>query len=215
MEKTDMEKEMKELFSKIPCIKGKKIVLKRIEESDAEVLAEMVKDPEVYRYLPVFLFEQKYEDIHTVLRKLYDECLEESLFLGVYLNEATDMQAVQDQPGRGSEKERQAETIRQTPARNLCGIAEFYGYRPEMHKMSIGIRLRKQYWGMGLASEAIELMVRYLYEEAGIEIITASVMPENRASESALIKNDFDLVVSSVDEDWGFEQPVKVDKWIR
>ena len=31
----------------------------------------------------------------------------------------------------------------------------------------------------------------------------------------ALERNGFDLVVHAVPEDWGFETPVLVDKWIR
>ena len=40
-------------------------------------------------------------------------------------------------------------------------------------------------------------------------------MTENKASEAVLVKNGFDLVVHGADEDWGYEQPTKADKWIR
>ena len=58
-------------------------------------------------------------------------------------------------------------------------------------------------------------MVRYLYDETDIEIITASTMVENRASARVLEKNGFDLVISGADEDWGYEGPTPTDKWIR
>ena len=57
-------------------------------------------------------------------------------------------------------------------------------------------------------------MIRYLYDETDIEIITASSMIENRASARVLTKNGFTLVESNAPEDWGFDHPVLADKWI-
>ena len=58
---------MKKLFSEIPYIKSERLILRKIEETDAEGLLELTRSPNVYRYLPTFLFEQKYEDIHCVI----------------------------------------------------------------------------------------------------------------------------------------------------
>ena len=90
-----------------------------------------------------------------------------------------------------------------------------YGFRYEIHKISVGYRLLERYWGQGIASEALKMMINYLYNETDIEIITASTMIENRASAKVLEKNGFDLVVHAVPEDWGYEEPVTADKWIR
>ena len=83
------------------------------------------------------------------------------------------------------------------------------------HKISIGYRLIESYWGKGIATEALGMMIEYLYKETDIEIITASTMVENRSSAKVLMKNGFELVASGVDEDWGYEQPTIADKWIR
>ena len=176
---------MKKLFSEVPCLQGTRLILKRIEDADADALLELTENPRVYRYLPTFLFEKKYPDIHEVISRLYTECFQESIILGIYLDGC------------------------------LCGLAEMYGYRDEMHKISVGYRLMERYWGKGIASEALGLMIDYLYGETDIEIITASTMVENRASAKVLLKNDFALVVSGVGEDWGYAQPTPADKWIR
>ena len=76
---------MKKLFSEIPYIKSERLVLRKIKDTDAEGLAELAQSPNVYRYLPTFLFEQKYEDVHCVIRRLYDECFKESIILGVFM----------------------------------------------------------------------------------------------------------------------------------
>ncbi len=176
---------MKKLFSEIPCLKGERLVLRPLVLSDAEGLRELVDSPNVYRYLPTFLFEKKYPDVNTVIERLYDECFRESIILGVFEEE------------------------------HFRGLAEMYGYRDPIHKISVGYRLLESCWGRGIATETLKMMVRYLYEETDIEIITASTMIENRASAGVLKKNGFDLVVHAVGEDWGYDQPTITDKWIR
>ena len=175
----------KKLFSEIPHLQGPRIELKGLTQNDAPALQELVDSDRVYRYLPTFLFEKKYDDVVTVIERLYDECWQDSIILGVFND--------------GS----------------FCGLAEMYGYRDPIHKISVGYRLLERCWGQGIASEALGLMIDYLYNETDIEIITASTMVENLASATVLKKNGFSLVVHAVGEDWGYEQPTIADKWIR
>ena len=172
-------------LSEIPEIRGSKLTLKRLLPADAAGLEELVGDREVYRYLPTFLFEKKYSDVSLVIERLYDECLRESLILGVFAGA------------------------------DLCGLAELYGHRAPIRKISVGYRLLKRCWGRGIATEALGMMVAYLYNETDTEIITASTMVENLASANVLRKNGFELVTHAVTEDWGYEAPTIVDKWIR
>jgi ribosomal-protein-alanine N-acetyltransferase len=176
---------MRKPFSQVPCLQGPRITLRGLELRDAASLQELAGSPRVYRYLPTFLFEQKYDSAEEVIRRLYTECLQESLILGIFLGE------------------------------DFCGLAEMYGFRDPLHKISIGYRLLERYWGQGIASEALGLMVSYLCDETDIEIITASTMIGNRASARVLRQNDFKLIVHGADEDWGYETPTRTDKWIR
>ena len=73
----------------------------------------------------------------------------------------------------------------------------------------------EKYWGKEVSTETLGLMVDYLYHEKDIEIITASTMIENHASARVLEKNGFELVAHAVPEDWGYESPTIVDKWVR
>ena len=117
---------------------------------------------------------------------LYDECLRESLILGIFLMEGE----------------------------SFCGLAEMYGLRNAIHKVSIGYRLAEPYWSKGIASETVSLMTGYLFRKAGIKIITASTMIENKASAKVLKKNGFTLIYHNVAEDWGYEAPTATDKWL-
>ena len=177
----------KKLFGEVPIIEGERIVLDRVVDSDADALRDLIENPLVQRYLPTYLFEKQFDDAHEAISKLYGDLFtnEESLILAIRVKETGE----------------------------LAGLAEFYGLRDRLHKISMGYRLRECWWGQGLATEAARLMVSYLYGETDIEIITASTMIENEASAHVLENADFIRTARYVEEDWGFPEPTIVDKW--
>lgn len=176
---------IKGLFSGIPYIASERIVLKQIVSEDAPYLEKLISSKKVYEYEPAFLFENQYKSADEVIAHVYDEGLSESLILGIYLD--------------GS----------------FCGLCEYYGYRPDIYKISVGYRLLEDYWGQGIATEALGLMLKYLEDKTDVEIVTASTLAENTASANVLKKNGFILVVSGSEEDWGYDKPLPTDKWIR
>lgn len=177
------------LFDEIPHLEDDRIVIKQVNDSDADALMKMTRNDTVYRYLPTFLFEKKYDDIHFVISEMYRELFtsKESLILGIYPKDIG----------------------------CLCGLAEFYGYKKDIRKTCIGYRLDQPYWGKGIASGTVKLMVDYLYTKTDTEIITASTMIENKASARVLEKNGFILTAAAVPEDWGYDTPTVADKWFR
>ena len=175
---------MKKLFSEIPCIESEDIVLKKIELKHISALRELVNDNKAYRYLPTFLYEKSSDDLVQVIGGLYTECFRQSIILGIFRND------------------------------EFCGIAEMYGYREEVGKISVGYRLISRYWGQGIATKTLGMMIGYLLNETDIDIITASTMVENTASARVLEKNGFIKVSSGYKEDWGYEEEVAVDKWV-
>ena len=182
------------LFDEIPYLENERIILRKICRDDKEGLKELINDDGVYQYLPTFLYEKQEEDIDSVIDGLYGGIFrsKESLFLGIFLNE----------PDKYVELP-------------FCGLAEFYVYKDSIHNTCIGYRLIRRFWGRGIASEAVSLMVDYLYSKTDIEIITASTMIENKASAKVLTKNGFIMTATSVPEDWGFDEPTIADKWFR
>ena len=176
---------MKKLFSEVPRLDGERIALAPLNEGDADALRGLCGSEAVYRWLPTFLFEQKYEDKEYVIKRLYDECLQTSLILGVYMDG------------------------------DFCGLAEIYGYRAELLKASVGYRLSEKYWGRGIATEALGLMQDYLLTRTDVRFITASTMVDNKASANVLRKNGFRRVFRAVPEDWGRNGPTLADKWVR
>ena len=180
---------MNKLFDEIPRIENDRILLRRLEKGDIPCLHKMTSDEKVYRYLPTFLFEKQYDDSEIMIEDLYEKCF--------------------------TEKESLILAIEDKETGQFCGLAEFYGFKDSLHKVCVGYRLCHHFWGKGIATAVVGLMVEYLLSQTDIEIITASTMPENHASESVLEKNGFICTAHSVPEDWGYETPTAADKWFR
>lgn len=180
-------RERKKLFSEVPSIEGERILLDRVVDSDADALLDLIENPLVQRYLPTYLFEKQFDDVHEAIAQMYGDLFtnKESLILAIRLKDTGE----------------------------LAGLAEFYSLRDNLHKISVGYRLRERFWGQGIATETVGLMIGYLYGETDIEIITASTMVENAASAHVLEKCDFIRTVHYIEEDWGYLNPTIVDKW--
>ncbi|MBR3158690.1 MAG: GNAT family N-acetyltransferase [Atopobiaceae bacterium] len=178
----------KKLFDEIPGIEGERVVINKVVDADADALRDLAGDPLVRRWLPAYLIELQHDDPHETIRLLYGDIFKnkESLVLA----------------------------IRRRESGEFVGLAEYYGLRDNLHKVSIGCRLRRCWWGQGIATEATRLMVGYLYAETDIEIATASTMVENVASARVLEKADFIRTARYVEEDWGYPAPTIIDKWV-
>ena len=63
------------LFSRITCLKDGRITLRRLTDEDHEGLCELTNDPVVYRFLPTYLYEQRYADKHYDIKGTNDDQL--------------------------------------------------------------------------------------------------------------------------------------------
>ena len=94
----------KKLFSEIPYLQNGSLTLRKITLADAAGLQELVNSPAVYRYLPTFLYEKKYEDIRYVKisigYRLLESCWGRGIATGAlsqvvrYLDEETDIEII-------------------------------------------------------------------------------------------------------------------------
>jgi [ribosomal protein S5]-alanine N-acetyltransferase len=51
--------------------------------------------------------------------------------------------------------------------------------------------LAEAFWGRGIATETVKLLVEFLLLKANVNRIQAEVMPENKNSKMVLLKNGF------------------------
>ena len=180
---------MSTLFNDVPLIWNEHITLRRLMDTDAAALHNLAENERVYTYLPTFLFEQQVADSREAIRLMYESLFrnKEAVFLAVDVRDES----------------------------NFCGLAELYGFNVALHKISMGYRLLPAHWGKGIATSVVGLLVDYLYTQTEIKIITASTMIENLASERVLLKNGFIQTAQAIEEDWGYDQPTMVNKWLR
>lgn len=66
----------------------------------------------------------------------------------------------------------------------FCGLQ----FLDNTSEIEVGYRLAKQFWGIGLASEAAKASLRYGFEELGLDRIVAVVQPGNITSRRVLAK---------------------------
>jgi len=177
-----------DLFDEMPYLEGERIVLREMVAADATALEELTSSPNVYRYVPTYLYEMQYEDKRMAIANMRRECFDarQCVLLAI---------CWRNEPGQ------------------MLGIAEMYHYRPDEGIVSIGIRLLEREWGQGIASEVTALMKDYLVNVVGCKVITGHVMIENGASAHMVEKSGFHNCGRELWEDWGFG-PVEVNRYV-
>lgn len=65
-----------------------------------------------------------------------------------------------------------------------CGLK----YRPELNEIDLGYRFKKEFWGMGYATEAAFASIKYGFETLQLPRITGRAEPDNIASIKVLEK---------------------------
>ena len=176
------------LFEDYPYLTDGVVIIRKMTEDDAEALAVLASEADVYSTLPTFLYELKYEDKLRTIRMMDEECFDtgESVLMGIYLTE---------------------------DPRCLAGIAEIYNYEEKKGKASIGYRLEKSVWGRGIATRVTALLKEYLISVLGLRTITAHVLHDNLASAKVLKNNGFVNKYPGLLEDWGFDELKLTDKY--
>ena len=180
---------MMKLFDEYPVLCNDRVILRKMDRADAQALTELTSREAVYRTVPSFLYELKYEDKHDVIENMDRECFDpqESLLLGVYLT---------DDP------------------EHLIGIAEFYNYEEKKSKASIGCRLHDECWGRGIATEVAVLLRDYLTKDTGLRTVTSHVLRKNAGSAAVMGKAGFINKYPGLYEDWGFRELMLTDKFV-
>lgn len=73
----------------------------------------------------------------------------------------------------------------------LVGIIEAMDFNQKVNMVTIGYFFAEDYWGKGLATDALKILVKFLFDEVNINRIQAEVMPINEVSKKVLLKNGF------------------------
>lgn len=150
-------------FHPFQNIETERLLLRRLDENDAEEVFAMRSNPEIMKYIPRPLAKTKedaLEHIATIEGKIVDNT---GINWGI--------------------------TIKGNP--KIIGIIGHYRISPENHRAEIGYMSLPEHNGKGYITEAIKAVVAYGFEQMNLHSIEAIIDPGNIASERVLQKNGF------------------------
>lgn len=156
----------RDLYEIFPHIVTEDIIIRRMADQDADALFEILSNDNVFRYLPDFLHIREKKELEEMIGQFGGRFFEERRWVlaGICLP---------DKPG------------------HVIGTAEMFDYDARVNAVEIGYRIHEGFWGRGIATKTVGAMVRYLFDEIGINRIQATVLPENERSKHVLLNNGF------------------------
>jgi ribosomal-protein-alanine N-acetyltransferase len=144
-------------------IETERLILRKIEEYDLQGIFELDSDPEVHRYLgekPIKSIEES-KSIVNYIRKQYEE----------------------DGIGRWAVVDKMTNEFI-----GWSGLKYEKEVRKEMFYYDLGYRLKKKFWGKGIATETALESLKYGFQVMNLEEIYAGAHIENIASNKVLQK---------------------------
>ena len=178
-------------------MENRRIILRRWQETDAEALFRYASDPDVgprAGWLPHKSVEESRELIRTVFGL-------EGLW-AVVLKEAT---AGADGPGEA------IGCVGYLPASSS-------NLRIEEDQCEVGFWIARPYWGRGICTEALRMVIEHCFNEKGFTALWGAFFPSNPASGRVMEKCGFvDTGIETVchNLEVGSDRPVKVMKLIK
>ena len=141
---------------------SERIQLRRIERSDKEQLWSILSDHQAFHSVAIYKDHTYYES-----RKMLDQILsrdvERNLHLGICL---------------GKED-------------HLIGFISLQSWGKVQSMATLGYMLDRLYWGQGLATESVGILMNFGFTELGLKRVEGRCREDNIASEKVLIKNGF------------------------
>lgn len=144
-------------------ITGKKVNLRPLCSSDIDALCEHARDREISRFT---FIPHPYRPDHA--RRFLEYCrIQARKEIGMHLG------------------------IEERSTGRIIGVVGIEGIDRHNRKAEIGYWLGKKYWRQGIASEAVSLVLKYLFGTLRMKRVYAHVFPGNVASERMLLRLGF------------------------
>lgn len=152
------------IFEGFPVLESDRLILKKIETCHLEDVYEIFNNEHVFTYCGILPKHNK-----ETVKKMIEH------FERDYLNKK------RIKWGIFTKKE----------DKKLVGIIEAFDFNRKIGMVTIGYYLAEANWGKGIATEAVRILNKFLFEDAEINRIQAEVMPQNDYSKKILLKNGF------------------------
>ncbi|MEH7009464.1 GNAT family protein [Neobacillus niacini] len=150
-------------MKEFPVIETKRLILREVTSEDAVQMFSYLSNKDVVKHMGLEPF-QTVEDV-------YDE-------IGWY-------QSIYDE-GTGI---RWGITLKDSD--NVIGSCGFLNMKSKHYRAEVGFELSKDYWGKGIAYEALEAVVKVGFQHFQLERIEALIEPENVPSQKLVERQGF------------------------
>jgi len=150
-------------FHPFPVIETDRLLLRRITIDDVKEVFELRSNPETMKYIPRPLVKNNEDALEHIAM------IEEKIETNVGINWGI--------------------TSKDNP--KLLGIIGYYRMQPENYRAEIGYMLLPEFHGKGIIPEAVNVLIKYGFENLKLHSIEAVIDPENFASEKVLQKCGF------------------------
>lgn len=151
-------------FNEFPVLESENLILKKIEASNLEELYTIYSNEKVFKYCGIIPKKNIKIISNMITHFERDYNKKDRIKWGIFLKNESNI---------------------------LVGIIEAMDFKPKIDMVTVGYFLSEPYWGKGVASEALRILIKFLFEKVNINRIQAEVMPENEASKKVLLKNGF------------------------
>lgn len=151
------------IVEKFPIIETERLVLRQIIKDDAVDILKYLSDDDVMKYYGLKPFKSMEEALQEIdwYHSIFDE--KSGIRWGITIKEK----------GR------------------VIGSCGFLNLVQQHHRSDIGYELSEDFWGQGIASEAIAAVIKYGFEQLNLQRIQALIEPPNIPSQKLVERNGF------------------------
>lgn len=152
------------VFEQFPILKSDDFVLKKIEDHHLDDVYEIYSNDNVFEYCGIIPKHNR-DTVKNMIGHFERDFTKRSrVKWGVFASTDSD---------------------------RLLGIIELLDFNLKINMVSIGYFLAEAQWGRGIATEAVRMLVEFLFTDVNVNRIQAEVMPANENSKKVLLKNGF------------------------
>ncbi|AWX54293.1 N-acetyltransferase [Brevibacillus brevis] len=152
------------LFNQFPILQSDRFTLKKIEEQHVDEVFEIYSNEHVFAYCGIIPKHNK-ATVKSMIGHFERDYLKKSrIKWGIFAKDTPD---------------------------HLLGIIEAFDFQQRVNMVTIGYFLSEAHWGKGIASEAVSILLHFLFMDVKVNRIQAEVMPPNENSKKVLMKNGF------------------------
>lgn len=149
------------IFNELPILKTDRLLLKKIEVDHLEELFAIYHNEVVFEYCGIIPKHNK-ETVKKMIGHFErDFGKKKRVKWGIFTNDV------------------------------LVGIIEAFDFNQKVNMVTIGYYLAEEYWGSGIATEAVNVLLKFLFNEGNLNRVQAEVMLKNESSKKVLLKNGF------------------------